>query len=139
MGALTVLLPIYLYLLGVPQGRALHVFATGYTVAIAFMMVSQVPVFSGKKMGTAVPRHLVLVVITFAVLLIAATIAYPWEVLTVLTLAYLASLPFGYLHYRRLDAAWRAETAPVVAVPEPDIFASPTDEPGQPDRPTRLN
>jgi CDP-diacylglycerol--serine O-phosphatidyltransferase len=139
MGALTVLLPIYLYLLGVPQGRTLHIFATGYTVAIAFLMVSQVPVFSGKKMGTAVPRHLVLLVFTVAVFLVAATIAFPWEVLTILTLAYLASLPLGYLHYRRLDAAWRAETQPVAPPPDPDMFAPPSDEAERTDRPARLN
>jgi CDP-diacylglycerol--serine O-phosphatidyltransferase len=143
MGALTVMLPIYLYLLGVPDGRTLHLFALVHTVAIAFIMVSQVPVFAGKKLGMRVPRHLVLVVFTLAVLLIAATISYPWEVLSLLTITYLASLPFGWLHYRRLDAAWRAgegRNADPVPVPAPPVEAfAPTPAPDDPDRPPRLN
>jgi CDP-diacylglycerol--serine O-phosphatidyltransferase len=71
-------------------------------------MVSRLPVFSGKKVGTRVPPDLVLPVFIGVVLFIAVLIAYPWIVLTTGTLIYLACLPLGWLSYReyvRRDAA----------------------------------
>ena len=48
-GALVVMLPIYVDLLGGPKaGSTLTLF---YTLAIGFLMVSQLPVLSGKNMG----------------------------------------------------------------------------------------
>jgi CDP-diacylglycerol--serine O-phosphatidyltransferase len=55
----------------------------------------------------------VVVVLFFALLL-----SYPWEVLTLGTLAYLASLPFGWLSYRdyeRRDAEAAAAAAAAAA------------------------
>src|SRR6266542_57059 len=54
-GAITVLLPIYLYFLGVPQWAPITFL---YTLLIAFLMVSRLPVFSGKRLGTRVPREM---------------------------------------------------------------------------------
>src|SRR5919109_1869617 len=50
-GAITVLLPIYLNLLGAPK---LTIPALLYTLAIAFLAVSTLPVYSGKRLGTRV-------------------------------------------------------------------------------------
>ena len=50
-GACTVLLPLYLHFLGVPAGRAVAAVALVYVLAIAFLMVSTVPTFSGKTVG----------------------------------------------------------------------------------------
>lgn len=47
-GALTVLLPVYLGFLGVPMPPA--TLTAFYAVLIAFLMVSRLPVFSGKSM-----------------------------------------------------------------------------------------
>src|SRR5499433_1876140 len=58
-GAITVLLPIYVNFLGVPF-RLLAPPALGYTLLIAVLMVSRLPVFSGKKIGTRVAPELVL-------------------------------------------------------------------------------
>src|SRR5262249_3407845 len=76
-----------------------------YTLAIAILMVSRLPVYSGKKLGTRVPREFVLPVFMLVVLFFALLISYPWPVLTLGTLAYLAALPFGWLSYRPLDQA----------------------------------
>src|SRR5262245_5361525 len=54
-GAIIVLLPIYLTLLGLPRVPSV---ACVYTLAIAFLLVSTLPVFSGKKLGTRVPRDM---------------------------------------------------------------------------------
>ena len=99
-GAITVLLPIYLNLLGLPVFTGFIWLTFLYTLAIAFLMVSRLPVFSGKKHGRRVPPEMVLPIFVVVVLFFALLISYPWEVLTLGTLAYLASLPFGYLSYR---------------------------------------
>ena len=79
-----------------------------YTLAIAFLMVSRLPVFSGKRVGKRVAPEMVLPVFVVVVLFFALLISYPWPVLTIGTVIYLASLPFGWLSYReyeRKDAA----------------------------------
>jgi CDP-diacylglycerol--serine O-phosphatidyltransferase len=137
-GAITVLLPIYLQFLGLPILSPLTFL---YTLAIALLMVSRLPVYSGKKLGTRVPRELVLPVFVVVVLFVALLISYPWPVLTLGTLTYLACLPFGWLSYRRLERA-AAESANPPASDEPP----PPDRPDPPPhrergdgRPARLN
>ena len=110
-GAITVLLPVYAHFLGV-QLPAIAPITLVYTLAIGFLMVSRLPVYSGKKVGTRVPPDLVLLVFIGVVLFFALLIAYPWAVLTAGTLAYLASLPFGWLSHRdyvRRDAEAAAQ------------------------------
>jgi CDP-diacylglycerol--serine O-phosphatidyltransferase len=137
-GAITVLLPIYLKFLGVPIPSVLTFL---YTLAIAILMVSRLPVFSGKKLGTRVPREFVLPVFMLVVLFFALLISYPWIVLTLGTLAYLACLPFGWLSYRRLERA-AGETALGDAPPRASEAAerpAPHRERGDGGRPARLN
>src|SRR5262249_36226866 len=138
-GASTVLLPIYLYFLGVPVPAFLTFL---YTLAIAILMVSRLPVYSGKKLGTRVPREFVLPVFMLVVLFFALLISYPWPVLTLGTLAYLASLPFGLLSYRRLEHA-AGEPASAEALPQPGTLperpAPPQRDRGDGGRPARLN
>jgi len=55
-GAITVLLPIYLNFLGVPRLGFMAPLALIYTLVIALLMVSRLPVLSGKKSGTPRPR-----------------------------------------------------------------------------------
>jgi CDP-diacylglycerol--serine O-phosphatidyltransferase len=119
-GAITVLLPIYVYFLGVPRlpGTASLTFV--YTFAIAMLMVSRLPVFSGKRVGKRVAPEMVLPVFVMVVLFFALLISYPWVVLTIGTVCYLASLPFGYLSYRhhqRKDAASAGAAAGAAAQP----------------------
>ena len=138
-GAITVLLPIYLYFLGLPNGLVTAWVVLFYTLAIALLMVSRLPVFSGKRIGKRVPPEGVLPVFVAAVLFVALLISYPWIVLTIGTIAYLACLPLGWNAYRlnvRRDAA-AARAATAAAAPGEPYQPSPpiADE----DRPTRLN
>ena len=140
-GAITVLLPVYVNLLGLPYSMPLVSFALVYTLAIAFLMVSRLPVFSGKRVGKRVPPEMVLPVFVLVVLFIALLISFPWEVMTIGTLCYLASLPFGLRSYReheRKDAA-AAAVLPGTAAPsaEPPAAAPPPAENDA--RPARLN
>ncbi len=150
-GAITVLLPIYIYFLGVPRlpGTALLTFLyTLYTFAIAVLMVSRLPVFSGKRVGKRVAPEMVLPVFVMVVLFFALLISYPWVVLTTGTLCYLVSLPVGYLSYRRHErndaagASAAASSAPAGAHARTQSEApglSPGHGEHPPDRPARLN
>jgi CDP-diacylglycerol---serine O-phosphatidyltransferase len=145
-GAITVLLPIYVHLLGIPRVGFPVALTLIYTLAIAFLMVSRLPVLSGKKLGKRVPPDLVLPVFILVVLFVALLISYPWIVLTVGTVLYLASLPFGLREYRRLvqaDAAAAASAAPGghpgAAPHSPSPISPPAAPAADPDRPARLN
>src|ERR1700751_6304421 len=59
-GAITVLLPIYIEFLGLPKLAVVAPVTLVYTLIIAFLMVSKLPVYSGKKLGTRVPPDMVL-------------------------------------------------------------------------------
>jgi CDP-diacylglycerol--serine O-phosphatidyltransferase len=139
-GAITVLLPIYASFLGLPRSSLLIVLTLVYTLVIAWLLVSRLPVFSGKRVGTRVPPDLVGPVIVVVVLFFALLIAYPWEILTVGTLAYLASLPFGWLSYRgyeRRSAESREPQPPAMQSPP---LAAGAMHPGDDEiRPSRLN
>jgi CDP-diacylglycerol--serine O-phosphatidyltransferase len=147
-GAITVLLPIYLSLLGAPRVAMAMPLTMLYTLAIAFLMVSRVPVFSGKKLGNRVPREAVLPVIVLVVLFVALLIGYPWWVLSIGTVVYLAALPFGVHSYRRLARAEDAAKAqppagpgqpPAQGVAAEGAAATPPAASVEPSRPTRLN
>jgi CDP-diacylglycerol--serine O-phosphatidyltransferase len=127
--ALVVMLPAYFDLLGLPQSFATSVFATLYVIAISLLMVSRIPTWSGKKVGTRVPREWVMAVFVLVVLFTALLISYPWEVLATGALFYLAAIPVAYAHYKRLERTH--------AVAGTDIAAKPAQE--QEDRPGRLN
>ena len=108
-------------------------------------MVSKLPVFSGKRVGKRVPPELVLPVFVVVVLFFALLISYPWEVLTIGTLAYLVCLPLGWLSYReyqRKDEIAAAAAVAQAATHGEDATLTPGAAP--PDnsdhaRPTRLN
>jgi CDP-diacylglycerol--serine O-phosphatidyltransferase len=138
-GAITVLLPIYLNLLGVPKVATLTLL---YTLTIAFLMVSRLPVLSGKKIGTRVPPETVLPVFVVVVLFVALLVAYPWEVLTVGTVLYLAALPFGWLSYRQYqqkDAVAQASATPPTETSVGQPAAAPSLHGDEGERPSRLN
>ena len=146
-GAMCVLLPIYLYFLGVSNGLVTVWVSFFYTLAIGMLMVSRLPVFSGKRVGKRVRPELVLPVFVVVVLLVALLISYPWEMLTLSAVAYLVLLPLGalsYRNYQRKDAqslqdAMKAQTV----TPAGDVPIAPGDTGGQAqsddDRAARLN
>jgi CDP-diacylglycerol--serine O-phosphatidyltransferase len=141
-GAIIVLLPIYAVFLGVPRSQFLTWLTLAYTLAVACLMVSRLPVFSGKRVGQRVPPEMVGPLVVVMVLAVALLIAYPWILLTAGTFAYLVSLPFGWLSYRgyeqrsresKVDAAPADAARPAPAAP--GIAQTAGDE----ERPPRLN
>jgi CDP-diacylglycerol---serine O-phosphatidyltransferase len=113
-GAIMVLLPVYLAFLGLPQPPAL--LTAFYTLLIAFLMVSRLPVFSGKSVRMRVPPELVLPVFVGVIIFVALLIGYPWHLLSAGSALYLLSLPLGWKSYR--DHARKYAAASAAAVPE---------------------
>ena len=141
-GAITVLLPIYAAFLGLPRSEFLTWLTLFYTLAIASLMVSRLPVFSGKRVGTRVPPEMLGPAAVMVVLFFALLIAYPWIILTTGTLAYLVSLPFGYLSYRRYERRSREsrDLAVAAGAPQPaQVSVSIVPSTDTEDRPPRLN
>src|SRR6476619_2101525 len=142
-GAIIGLLPLYVEFLGIPGVRFPALLTFLYTLAIALLMVSRLPVFSGKKVGTRVAPDRVLPVFVLVVAFFALLLSYPWEVLSVGTIMFLGSLPLSWLsysrHLRRLALAHPAAAArpasTVQVVPQPAPAAMPPDD----ERPARLN
>jgi len=100
-GAIVGLLPLYLSLsaLALPNTLSYAPFEIGYVLFVAFLMASRIPHFSGKKIGR-IPREYVIVVLfgIAAMLLLVAT--FPMEMLVVLSLAYLASIPWAIRRFK---------------------------------------
>ena len=67
-----------------------------------------IPTFSGKKLGTRIPREWVLPVFVAAVVLVLLLAFNPWETLTAITVGYLATIPLGVVYYRRQAKAYEA-------------------------------
>jgi CDP-diacylglycerol---serine O-phosphatidyltransferase len=127
-GALVVLLPIYISLLSPFKLPA--VLTLLYTLAVAGLMVSRIPMFSGKRVGQRVAPDMLVPLFVVIVLFFALLISYPWEVLTAGTLLYLASLPLGWLSYKRMAAAELApvphsQTAPAAVEPRSPVIDGP--------------
>ncbi len=68
-------------------------------LGIAILMVSRVPTFSGKRLRLRAPHRLIALIgiVGFAALLIGET----WITVTLITLIYLASIPFSVVQHRR--------------------------------------
>ncbi|PSJ50745.1 CDP-alcohol phosphatidyltransferase family protein [Kumtagia ephedrae] len=111
-GAVIVLLPIYLVFIGVVEpSRTAAFIASGFTIMVAFLLVSRLPVWSAKRLrvpgDTVMP--MILGVVFFALLLFT----YPWQTLSVGVLAYLIFLPLSAAAYSRRAARESAkELAP---------------------------
>ena len=140
-GAITVMLPIYAAFLDL--GRWPVAVTAAYTLVIAFLMVSRLPVFSGKTKRMRVSPELVLPAFVAVIVFIAILIAYPWHVLSVGTVLYLLGLPLGYKSYRDQARATEA-VAPaggeVSSPPSAPTMASLSEPPhDEDDRPGRLH
>jgi CDP-diacylglycerol---serine O-phosphatidyltransferase len=140
-GAILALLPLYLAFLGTPKPPA--TLTAGYVLLIAFLMVSRLPVFSGKQVRLRVPPEMVLPVFVSVIFFIAILIGYPWHVLSVGSVLYLASLPLGWKSYKDHERAAAAQAAPAAdatTTSPAQTFSAPVAEnPSEDERPERLH
>jgi CDP-diacylglycerol---serine O-phosphatidyltransferase len=79
-------------------------------VLIGFLLVSRLPVWSGKSEGSRVRRDLVLPIILLVVLYVATLMSFTWETMVITVVIYLATLPFGARSWQRKYGGWSAPT-----------------------------
>ena len=107
-GAALAMVPLYIgFLVGDTQGHRYVVIVAPLIVALAILMVSRVPTFSGKSL-TRVPRDAVLPVLAGAALAIVCLIAYPWQSLLVAAASYVALIPVSSYRYWTLMRQWHS-------------------------------
>ncbi|MET4896744.1 CDP-diacylglycerol--serine O-phosphatidyltransferase [Sphingomonadaceae bacterium jetA1] len=109
-GAGLAMLPLYLWFWTGEAFLASPLLVAPWVTLIALLMVSSVPTFSSTSFRLR--RHVRFEVLAIIVLFGVALLSAPWHALTVLCLAYLASIPFSMIAYariKRLRAAGAAQ------------------------------
>ena len=136
-GAIVALLPIYLSFLGLPDWPPMLVAL--YLLTIAVLMVSRLPVFSGKAVRLRVAPEFVLPVFVGVVFFIALLIGFPWHIMSICSVAFLLSLPLGWKSYRDRERKEASDT--VMATPDATAPQTPFTPPSADEelRPPRLN
>lgn len=104
-GAMCALLPLSLQKIGVPIDSDWAIVILIYVLFIGFLVVSTVPTFSGKNMGSGIPRDFALPLMVGLVLWAALLASYPFSVVTIMTFIYLGLLPVGIRSFRKKMAA----------------------------------
>jgi CDP-diacylglycerol--serine O-phosphatidyltransferase len=108
-GAVVGLLPVYLRVMETgPVARGWSGLEALYVLAIAILMASRVPHFSGKSIGR-IPREYVAVALIGVVAALLSIAYFPLEALVALAAFYLGSIPFAIRRFRRLERDHRRE------------------------------
>ncbi|MGQ3344676.1 CDP-alcohol phosphatidyltransferase family protein [Bosea sp. (in: a-proteobacteria)] len=110
-GAITAMLPLYLHFIGVPVQAYGAVPVGLYILFIAFLTISRIPCYAGKTLGTRIPRDKVLPIFVAVVVVAGLLFAYPFEMLALVVIAYLALIPLSVARYRKLDREHAAASA----------------------------
>jgi CDP-diacylglycerol--serine O-phosphatidyltransferase len=110
-GALTGLLPAYVMELGFTPPPLFSVVEALYLLFIAYLMISRIPTYAGKTIGSRVPREWVVPFFVIAIALVGLLVTYPFGFLTSVTVLYLVLIPFGVKKYHALEKAQKAEAA----------------------------
>ena len=124
-GALLVMLPVYLGFLGMPLGASVAYGASVYTVVIAFLLVSTLPVFSGKTSGTRVRGDAVMPLILAVAGYVLVLTSFTWQTMTVTAVAYLLFQPFSVRMYAARLKKDEQHAAEAAANPEPRQAGEP--------------
>jgi len=88
-------------------------------LGVAMLMVSRIPTFSAKKLKLRAPQRLFALV--GLVLFIALLISETWVIVSLVTLIYLATIPFSVVQHRRDLRAGVKDTPDEPSLPEDEI------------------
>ena len=110
-GAGLVMLPVYLGFIGLPHTPAVPIVASIYVIVIAVLVVSRLPVFSGKDVAYAIRRDLVMPLILALVFYVLLLASFMWETLTLTAAAFIVSLLFSTRAYTRAEQEHAEENA----------------------------
>jgi CDP-diacylglycerol--serine O-phosphatidyltransferase len=131
-GAVTVLLPMYLTDLEIVDARQWPLAVSLYTLALAGLLVSTLPTFSGKLLGERISREWVLPVLVAAALLVGLLFTYPYATLATVTILYLALVPVSYRRFQWRKADYEREYPVTVPIPQAPAVAPGTPAAPQP-------
>ena len=118
-GAGLVLLPVYVAFLGFDRTTWLAWIATFFTILVAFLLVSRLPIYSGKKWRVGRDKAIPLLMV--AVMLVLFVVYYTWQTLAVVAAAYLIFVPLSARAYSRradIEEAKAAEAEAPIAAPD---------------------
>lgn len=110
-GAMLALLPINLYLTGVPRFTGHAVLVAIYTIVVAALMVSRLPTLSGKGKSGPIPRERVIPIVAAVIVVVMLLVSHPFQTISAITLSYLAMLPYGLARFKSLRAAHERASA----------------------------
>ncbi len=98
--AFLVLLPVYVYLSGYEDIITHTYLIAGHTAAMGALAISRIPTFSLKQLSIKAKWQYLFML--FAVLFLTLLRVFPWEVLIVMSIAYLASLPVSWARFQAI-------------------------------------
>jgi len=117
-GGVLVLLPVYLGFLGLPNSDTVAVAASIYTIVIAMLMISRLPVYSGKATGTRVRREFVMPLLLVMVAYVLLLASYTWQTVAASSIAYLIFLGFSARAYTKRAERENAKEEAAIATAE---------------------
>lgn len=102
-GAFVALLPVFVESGGMVNEVHGRIFALGWLPFVAFLMISNVPTFSGKLAGRMLWRGSVAVLAFAFLVVVLAVYSSLWAGLVLLVFCYLCTIPFSLWRYRVLQ------------------------------------
>lgn len=111
-GAMLVMFPLYLSFVGLTALQDLPLLIAAHCFFVAFLMVSRVPTFSGKRMGLRLERDMVLPILLGVGFAAAVVLNYPWVAFSAVCVGYLAFIPLSMMRYRGHQARMASATLP---------------------------
>ncbi|AGF74330.1 phosphatidylserine synthase [Bartonella australis AUST/NH1] len=103
-GALLLLLPVYLGALGLTPSWGWALFFSIYTVVVAFLLVSRLPVWNAKRIGRKLRRDVVVPCMLVMVIYVGFLATYTWYTLLITAVSYMIFLPYSALIYKKRAA-----------------------------------
>lgn len=89
---------------------------------MAFLMASRIPTFSIKRIRIA--RRFIMPVLVLVGGLAAVLVSYPWQLLSLIAVIYMATIPFSIISHRRLQEQEARKNAEASSEAEDDGEAS---------------
>ncbi|WP_273759539.1 CDP-diacylglycerol--serine O-phosphatidyltransferase [Bartonella sp. ML70XJBT.G] len=100
-GALLLLLPMYLGALGLMPSWSWALFFSLYTVIIAFLLVSRLPVWNAKTIDQNLRRDIVVPCMLGVVIYVGFLATYTWYTLLITAIGYMIFLPCSFMAYNK--------------------------------------
>lgn len=98
-----VMLPLYMDFSQITTFNTLPSLVAVHIGVVAFLMVSRLPTFSGKRLRLSARRDRALPFLLGVALVAALAVSYPWKTLIGIAALYVVTLPLAFWRYRVLE------------------------------------